>query len=1001
MECLPAIYNLNDLEIDEVRGEVRRAGEPVVLRAKPLRLLLYLLRHRDRVISKQELFEHVWAGVVVSDAALASALADLRKAVGDEGKAQRLIATRRGRGYRWVAPVESHPAGPLVAGDFVGRGEVLAELAAALDAALSGRGRLVLLTGEAGIGKTRCAGELAGIARVRGVPTHSTWCHESGGTPAYWPWRQILRSVAEAGGELPERVTRLISEAHEAPSGAAALEALEARFRLFDDVARALRRAAEERGLVLLLDDLQWADASSLALLAYVARELPRARILLVATVRDTEVNRDPAIADTVSELARAEACRRIALRGLGRSDVRTLVARLSGTEPDEPGLDALLARTDGNPFLVREVVTAPPDEEGAAVPPGVADVIRARLRRLSPQCRETLAYAATLGGELTREHVATVSGTPEAVVAEALDEARRADIVREVAGRAAYRFAHALIREAVEAELAADVRARLHRRVGEALEALYGPEPGDGLVELARHFDAAGDLAKAADYATRAGLRALELPAREAACTHFAHALAALDRLPSPDPQQRCRVLRAWGWACIDEGRPELWRPLFREAADLADQLGDAEALADAARGFSAWIPFSMRDEEGARLLERAVSRLGASESPSRVHMLARLAHQLEPIEGAPRVDALLDEAEAIARRLGDARALLWVATNRSWVLRQRGVSPEAYLAATDRALALAEAAGEPIAARELHVSRIHAHLVCGDLAAAERTVGIVEDAARWSESYRAEVERYRVRRLIDRGRLAEAEARIDALELRGRVAPPFREAGAMGQRYLLRREQGRVAELAPALEWLRAQEGVGPPEVLRAFETVTLADLRRDAEARAALRGVDPCDLEGWRRPLVVTLLAEACTVLADEREALRLYEPLLPLAPYGADTENGWITLGSTSRLLGHLALLLARFDDAERHFNDALAFDARMEAPLWQAYDRVGLARTLDVRGGRDDRERAFALAIEALAWARERELPRLMAYAEAALEALRADLPRRRTGRRDG
>ncbi len=229
MEERPVVFAFGEFEADEALRELRREGRPIDLHPTPLRLLLYLLRHRDRVISKDELLDRVWSEVAVSEGALSTAIKEIRSALGDDGSQQRVIQTLRGRGYRLIAPVEEQPAAtptrtyPARRGvpDFVGRGSILTQLDAALEDAGAGRGRIVLLAGEAGIGKTRTAEEFAATARSRGVSVHAAWCREEKGAPPYWPWVQILRGLVDGRdadalrGDLgggAARISRIVPE---------------------------------------------------------------------------------------------------------------------------------------------------------------------------------------------------------------------------------------------------------------------------------------------------------------------------------------------------------------------------------------------------------------------------------------------------------------------------------------------------------------------------------------------------------------------------------------------------------------------------------------------------------------------------------------------------------------------------------------------------------------------------------------------------------------------
>ena len=484
MEKRPVVFAFGDFEADEALRELRREGRPIEFHATPLRLLLYLLRHRDRVIPKDELLDQVWSDAAVSEGALSTALKEIRIALGDDGSQQRAVQTLRGRGYRLIAPVEEHPAtspgrahtarGGMP--DFVGRGFILDRLTAALKDARAGRGRIVLLAGEAGIGKTRTAEEFAATARSRGIPVHAAWCREEKGAPPYWPWVQILRGLVTGrnGDALPSelggaaaRIARIVPEIRERlpdlPQTPTEADTEEARFSLFDAIGGFLSRASAREARILFVDDLHWAGRSSLQLFEFLAHEIGAMRILLLGTYRDVEVDRDHPLAGSLAELARHDVCTRIPLEGLQPDEVRMLVQQLVGLNPPEGLVAEVLDKTDGNPFFIRELVslraeryaerqavdTASREPE---VPAGVREVIRGRLRRLSPTCTQALETASVVGREFTVELLERASELDHEPLAEALGDARRAGLVEE-APKGSYRFAHALTQEAIYAE--------------------------------------------------------------------------------------------------------------------------------------------------------------------------------------------------------------------------------------------------------------------------------------------------------------------------------------------------------------------------------------------------------------------------------------------------------------------------------------------------------------------------------------------------------------------
>ncbi|MCW5637929.1 MAG: AAA family ATPase [Rubrivivax sp.] len=390
-----------------------------------------------------------------------------------------------------------------------------AELAA-LDARLArmagGRGAIVALAGEPGIGKTHTAQALA--AHAAGVRVLWGRCCEEPGAPPYWPWLQILRAWLEAHDDdalraalgtgaapiaaiLPEIGQRLPGLAPPAPTP----DAQQQRFRLFDAIAGFFRRAAAAEPLLLIIDNLHWADASSLRLLEFVAPEIDASRILLLATYRDIELSRQHPLAHTLGELARHGHFERLRLAGLDRRQTGALVAQSGGAGLGAALVDAIHRQTEGNPLfivettrlLVHEAAAGPPAAGDGArplrIPEGVKEVIGRRLNRLSPQANRVLAGAALIGRRFELALLERLLEPPLAAgLSEAVAEALQAHVLEPAEPQGTLQFAHALIRETLYDEIPVTTRSRLHLRAAQAIEALHGADERH-LPALACHY--------------------------------------------------------------------------------------------------------------------------------------------------------------------------------------------------------------------------------------------------------------------------------------------------------------------------------------------------------------------------------------------------------------------------------------------------------------------------------------------------------------------------------
>ena len=876
-----------------------------------------------------------------------------------------------------AAPMKEKATAPgrRAAGTFVGREPELELLEGALEDALSGRGRLFLLVGEPGIGKSRLADEFASRAKQRGANILWGRCWEAGGASAYWPWVQSLRSYVRTrdpdalhsliGGRAPE-LAQLLPELEDFCADLPAPRKLDpdsARFRLFESVTGFVRNAAREQTLVLVLDDLHAADEPSLLLLRFLAGELAEIPVVVVGTYREGEAAEEDPVSANLSELRRLQS-HQLRLGGLSQADVASFVELSTTVVPSDRLVNALYAETEGNPLFVGEVVRllasegrlveTPEDGWQLPIPPGVHEAIARRLRRLSKDCRRLLTLASVLGREFSLEALEKASGLTEEELLELLDEAFATRVLAEApGGLGRMRFSHGRVRDALYNDLSTARRAQLHFRIGQALEELYCADPEPYLAELAHHFFLAGprgDVDKAVAYTRRAGDRAVALLAYEEAVREYGLALRAFERREEKDDLEHCELYLAHGDALAKAGSTPEAKESFLAAAELARRAGLAVHLAQAALGYSGrlvWIR-TWGDKHLVPLLEEALSVLPQEDSELRARILARLAGGplRDTLARGPRL-AMADEAVEMARRLGDQATLAYALEGRC----EAYWGPDALderLALADELIQVGESSGDVERAYSGHDCRFFSLLERGDIPAASREHAAAtqmadelrQPARLWDTAMRS------VNLALFEGRFAAAEqAMPEALEL-GRLAQRANAELAFDlQLYAVRREQGRLAELVETVE--RAVVDYPGYPVLRFVLADILVELGRENDARGSF---EVCAVDDFRVAVddqwlfSLSLLPEACRYLGDEKHASALYELLRPYARHNAVAVPE-LCRGSVSRGLGILAGVMSEPRQAAEHFEDALDMNAAMGARPWIAYTEHDYAQML--------------------------------------------------------
>ncbi|MGH7857545.1 MAG: ATP-binding protein, partial [Candidatus Binatia bacterium] len=809
--------------------------------------------------------------------------------------------------------------------------------------------------------------------------------------------------------DLAHLVPDIRSRVPDAPAGIPRPDSAESRFRLFDATAELLRTVAVDDPLILILDDLQWADEPSLLLLEFLAETMRDSPLLMLGTHREIEARLSAPVAEHLRRVARH--ARRIELGGLSRDEIGDLIAsRFTPRAPDEDDLiEVVHAVSGGNPFFADQILCRLTHEvrPGSArdlvppklsVPEGIRELVRWQTGLVSHECRRVLDVASVIGRSFAMTPTARASEVALERLPAILEEAIRAGLVLEEEGAPGrFRFVHDLTRESLYEDLAYDVRLSLHRRVGEALEEHRGGAP---LAELARHFvraAATGGSDKAVRYATAAGDHAIEQLAWEDAVRHYEQALE-VARASGLDERCQADLLVRLGDARWSGGRFERSKEAHREAAELAERLRDAGLLARATIGFGGRFPnfdVGIVDEQVVGWLRKALAWLGDGNEALRAILMGRLAAELNLTLHHAEAAALAGDAVAISRRLDDreARAYVLVATlQATW----GPDNLEERLAHASEIIGLADEVGDPRLAIDAHATRL-THLVeSGDIDAAERELATLE---RRAEALRLPYARWvascarAMKALLD-GRFAESEALITrALEVGQESENRNASLCFGGQLFFLRREQGRLDELAPLVEgFLDQYPGM---IVWRCALVWMLAEIGRDADARRELGAVAADDFRSLPRDptwlVMMSALGEAAARLGDAERAGVLYELLLPYAdrcPIASQT----FCVGSASRLLGLLATVLGRFDDAGRHFEDAIATNRRMRALAWIAHTEEAYAAMLARRDAPGDRERAAGLARSALDSAEGLGMTALRERASALGERLREGGP---------
>jgi tetratricopeptide (TPR) repeat protein len=900
----------------------------------------------------------------------------------------------------------------LAAGVYIGREHEIRELRVALHEAMAGKGHLFMLVGEPGSGKTRMTEQLATYARLCDAQVLTGSCYEGEGAPAFWPWMQVIRSYANeqepeglmsAMGTGATDIAQIVSDVRERLPDLPSLPTLEpeqARFRLFDSITTFLKNISRQHPLVVILDDLHWADKASLLLLQFLARELKDVPMLVIGTYRDIELGRHHPLSQTLAELSRKGQSARIVLRGLTEPDVTRFIEMTTGIVPPEKLVSTVFHQTEGNPFFVNEVVRLLVVEgqldrsrvsptSGVRIPESVREVIGRRLDQLSEECNRILTLASVIGRIFSIELLDPMSDISTDELLELLDEAVAARVITELPetiGR--YTFVHALIRETLYDEISPVRRLRFHRRVADVLERVFANSLESHLAELAHHFFRAvprGNSDKALDYALRAAKRAENLLAYEEAAEHYEHALTVIDLQDEVDQERRADLFLTLGDIQSKAGNPPKAREAFLQAVEIARRRGATEQFASAALGVGAGVtPAGTVDEVQISLLREALSTLPEGDTPLRARVLAQLSLALFY---SPELRSETNQqAVDMARRVGDPAAMVTALYARHVGL-DGTYRVEERLAVGTQILQIVVQGGNREMELRSRYRRIIDLMELPEMELVDREIEVYTRLAQelrqprylWMAPY------FKASRALSEGRFDECHRMVSqAVAIGQRAQDPVMPLFIYTITNVLRLVQGNVEDRVEAINTALKKYPKIPSQRATLVNVYIRLGRMEDAKREFAVVAANDfadCPRDGsW----VVTManLAYCCSYFRDERRAAILYDLLLPYAPRQLVIGASAIGAGSVLRFLGILAATLGRWSEAAAHFEGAVEMNKRIGVIpfLGITYQEYG---TLLLKVGRpEDQKRANDMLDEAYAISEKLEMKGVIKDIEA-------------------
>jgi tetratricopeptide (TPR) repeat protein len=946
-------------------------------------------------------------------------LADLRRELSDGQSA----AARSSPSV--AAPrAEEAPARKTYRTPFVGRDAERTEILRLVELAEQGRGGLLLIGGEPGVGRTRLAEELWQDARERGCLSLLGHCYEMEGTPPFIPWVEILEytsriaprdALRELLGDAAPEVAKLVPELHrlfpDIPKPLA-LPPDQARRYLFNSFQEFLERSSGVQPLFLVIEDLQWADESTLLLLQHLAQHVREERILIVGTYRDVDLDPDQPLSKALRELVRERLAQRLSLKRLGREHVAEILEGLGGQPPPQSLVQVIVEKTDGNPFFIEEIYQHLEEDgklfDGSGawrtnlsaqeleVPEGVRLVVGRRLERLSDEGRKVLTAAAVVGRRFGFELLEAIVDLDPDLLLDTMEEAERLHIIRPISDSHSrdvlFTFPHELIRQTLASGLSVLRRQRLHKRIAEAMETLYAGDLERHATALAHHLHQAGAAAprdKTLRYLSLAGHKAMQSAAFEDALRHFDNALVLV---PADDRKARADLLFRRGWSLRSLARWAEARDDWHEALPIYEEIGDTRAAVRICRGLSFSYLWSYQPEEGIRVAERAMRLVGEEPSPDRFRLLASAGLNHTEMGDFEAAESAFREAVAGAEAL-DSEPLLGEVLGFKASHHLIFMQPREAVATGQRAVELLRESGD------LWQMTASMGFVQQQLIALGR-VGEARELNRELEPLAERLGHLGARVILERSRGTMALALdgdfdafgrsgqrlLELLRLQGRSSSSSHTIAALHDFW-----KGRWEEASASFERAAADEHAdwtaggdwGHHFRFRAYAGEKQAALASYEERKEDLPVAGQVNTAG--RWAMLPGLVEGLLILDELGAAAELYPLVLSALDSGSIT--GYHPWGLFQTVAGMAAAAGGRWQEAEEHYRTALEQADRTPYLVEQPEVRRWYARMLIERGEGSDAQLARELLTRSLEQYRALDMPKHAVMAEALLGQL--------------